>query len=158
MSPPRHGLKYELPGEGEGEGEGGGGHISCSHHLLNRICFLMLTAKAWGFVGHGEDKDKDVGSGDDEAEFAWLPVNALKTFGEGKKDGIAVEAAAKDPTLQVSLGFAAPVLSWWLLLPVLSIVLLVEMGTAWSHRRHCCDVEEDWGNCCSPLTASPFCC
>lgn len=51
-------------------------------------------------AGHGEDKE---GGADDEAEFAWLPVNALKTFAEGKRDGIADAAAAKDATLRVCL-------------------------------------------------------
>ena len=38
-------------------------------------------------------------SGDDEAEFAWLPVNALRPFAEGKQEGIGASSA--DPTLQV---------------------------------------------------------
>lgn len=73
-----------------------------------RVCALAhgfrpqrLAPQCWGGAGHGEERDRDPGSGDDEAEFAWLPVNALKTFGEGKRDGIAVNAAAKDPSLQV---------------------------------------------------------
>lgn len=49
--------------------------------------------------GHPEEKDRDASSGDDEAEFAWLPVNALRPFAEGKQEGIG--SSSTDPTLQV---------------------------------------------------------
>lgn len=62
-----------------------------------RLC--RLKSSSLHAAGHLEDKEKDASSGDDEAEFAWLPVNALRPFADGKQEGIG--NSSQDPTLQV---------------------------------------------------------